>query len=1298
LLSPARATPVPSIDYPLLPPSSSSSSSSVDGLTAYLKGLCGVNPQDLLAGASKAARLQATMAGSAAAQGTQTLLLGAPAVLPLLPSSAWPHALRVHLLNEAGVSTIVTAPSSATTIREIGQYYAHKNNCNLSVTAAAGTGGAGGTTAPWSLATSLFVFSFHGVMVTSDKATLASIGYGGGGNTAGGAASASSSAAAGGGGGEMDVLHVRLDFERLYRSLREEMGREVRLATAQALQAEQARDQEEKRWKDKQEELERAEAAMRRAAAEVDRLSSEKSSNQSSIDAAKKALEEQREELTRLARAKQAAEGSDADRIEVKRHEKLRASLAKELASLQAEVSELAAKEAKVAAERSSLARDIAALEQRQTNMEDEMASLAYLAPVESFASPAEAAAAAARSAPPGFQPLATLTSQLERLERAQVEFVAAQKKIHFIVQEITHKKAEIHALNKKVALAVSVGATPAGAAASANGTTFMPAQQQALVEEAQADASTSPQPPLHPHAASASAGTPTGSHASTPLSSASKSLGGGASSSAAQQQQQQSSSSQDLLPSLPLLRHRAALLEKETRELVRWKSIAKHLEQEAKESARWKALGKAAQQRERALEQAAAEIGGGAAHWRQRARAFEKEVRELRAWKRAVDASTSGLGMPPSSPQGDFYIAANPTPLSNISYDGDASNVDGGGGANGGSGIGDGTVPLGADDAADGDDDSVEPIEPHPRHVTISEEEERLFAQKQANAAALAAANGGMLVDENADPVLAAQQRISAELLAAEAEEERLVQSMKLNSSSHHHATGPSSAASTPSNASSPASGPSLASSPRGPIPHGGGGTTTTTSNRSRRASTAGTLSAAAASAAAGSSSAAAAAIAASADHRDTATEDEELFRLGEALVRRNQHLQQHRMMVRYQQQQLALQAAQMQRDMEMQMQHQQHQQHQHQHQSMQHVQQDHSSMHNYANKTGVLQASAPVFTPRFQTDAPAVLPLQSNAPVVGMAPGGLGGLSSHYTKIGGGGSGSGITSPFGSSLHTSPSLSPSPPAASPLAATSTTWSSSSHHSHSHALGHGHGHGHGRLGHAQGSLEALPALDALDPAAFWLPHRRADSGSNTVGSSILDSTVSAGGPPPGLGGNTSTAGGLRNRSFSQPPSMLPPPHHQSGLHHHLSSLSPSHATHGGALSLSPTHGPIGSGAQGSNNVSMPFTAFHRSANLTIIDDDSDLGGGGSSAAAAAAAGVAGLVSPGGPGSSSGTAVSDGASPLNLGVGVGVGVGPVGSGMAGSLFGGTSGHGQLPAFFSLSQQQSSFGHQPERER
>jgi len=150
-----------------------------------------------------------------------------------------------------------------------------------------------------------------------------------------------------------------------------------------------------------------------------------------------------------------------------------------------------------------------------------------------------------------------------------------------------------------------------------------------------------------------------------------------------------------------------------------------------------------------------------------------------------------------------------------------------------------------------------------------------------------------------------------------------------------------------------------------------------------------------------------------------------------------------------------------------------------------------------------------------------------------------------------------------------------------------------------------------------------------------------------------------------------------------------------------LSSLSPSHATHGGALSLSPTHGPIGSGAQvggSNNNVSMPFTSFHRSANLTIIDDDSDLGGGGSSAAAAAAAGVAGLVSPGGPGSSSGTAVSDGASPLNLGVGVGVGVGPVGSGMAGSLFGGTSSHGQLPAFFSLSQQQSSFGHQPARDQ
>ena len=90
-------------------------------------------------------------------------------------------------------------------------------------------------------------------------------------------------------------------------------------------------------------------------------------------------------------------------------------------------------------------------------------------------------------------------------------------------------------------------------------------------------------------------------------------------------------------------LRYRLKLLEKDARDLVKWKTLARSHESDAKEAVQWKNALKQAKARERALEHEYKETS----HWKARARAMEREVRELRQWKARLDATGLGGEMP---------------------------------------------------------------------------------------------------------------------------------------------------------------------------------------------------------------------------------------------------------------------------------------------------------------------------------------------------------------------------------------------------------------------------------------------------------------------------------------------------------------------------------------------------------------------------------------------------------------------------------------------------------------------------
>jgi hypothetical protein len=1196
LLSLAR-TPEPSIDYPL-------NLNVVDTTPP----LC--NPQDLLAGSCRATRLAATMSGSAAALGAQTLLLGTPALLPSTPSATWPQALRVNIINEAGISTIVTVPSPNITIRELCIFYTQKNNINLTVggnatatlasssSSSAIQGSVSGSTGSFTLSNSLFQFSYKGKLINSDRTTLTSIGF----DT------------------DCDIIHISLDYQTLYRTLRNEMAREIHILSRRTRISTKNRNNEENKWKLKMEQLENIEKNLKTTQLLVDQVSEEKLNIQQSIDTLKLNISNETNEISRLSKAKSIAEGSDIDRIEMKRYEKLKHTLSKEYTTLEHEMNELVEKSRKVEVEKNSIHNEIKNLNEKSYQMEDEISTLAYLAPIESFNSPEAAAIASSTSAPIGFQPISILNIQVEKLEKLHTEFLSIQKKIHFILHEISHKKQEIHMLNKKIAMCAGLNVGPN------TNTSF---NEMAMTESnSTSGTSTLPPSPANERVQMKLAATAATLSSSTSASSASSSstptppISASGSTSLSSSTATTSTSNNILLDptSLPAMRNRAALLEKETKELIRWKSIARHLEQESKESARWKALGKAALAREKTLEQIVSNVNNhttitsttvssdsngsvgvppipvsAASKWRTRARAFEREMRELRAWKRAIDLQTVAAagGGGPASPQGDFYAASNPTPLSNITYD-DSDHTNNNNSSRGilstdsdllTASVVDG-LPTSISSLAatlEADDDTSDPdrIEPQSLHMIHSAEEERLYAQKlvSARVATLTGVNGvnnnsmmlganglvgldetngaSMQIDPNGGPV-ATHQRISAELMAAEAEEERLVQSMRLRSPRSGTPIQSSSQQimqqqqQVVSNASSPS--PSHASSP---------------TLKGRRHSSAASLSPAGAASpsltAINSNTVNPSVIGTSVIDGgisiDSPSGDDELLRLGEALVRRNGHLQQHRLMVRYQQQQMAIQmqAVQMARDMEQSYPQQQHnstshiqsmihmqqqaqqtlQQQQQQSSHMTHAHtQPQEQMHNYSSKTGVLQASAPVFTPRFHSDT--TLPLSdpirssvSNGSGVGHTVSGSK-LASHYTKV------STANSSFASSLHTSPSLNSSP------VNNSSPWMNSGSTSLGTVLTNG-----------------TNGTDHLDPSAYWLP--------------------------PTLGGGTETTldgsanASSRMRSLSNPPLPL----HPSNVSSTLSS----------ALG-----GSVLAGLS-----SDPFTAaFRRSANLTIIDDDNE--------------------------------------------------------------------------------------------
>jgi len=90
-------------------------------------------------------------------------------------------------------------------------------------------------------------------------------------------------------------------------------------------------------------------------------------------------------------------------------------------------------------------------------------------------------------------------------------------------------------------------------------------------------------------------------------------------------------------------LRYRLKQLDKDARELAKWKALARAHEHEAKESVRWKTRLKHTKQREKQLEREARE----AAEWKARAGGMEKELRALRQWKSRMDAAGMGGEVP---------------------------------------------------------------------------------------------------------------------------------------------------------------------------------------------------------------------------------------------------------------------------------------------------------------------------------------------------------------------------------------------------------------------------------------------------------------------------------------------------------------------------------------------------------------------------------------------------------------------------------------------------------------------------
>lgn len=825
LLSLAR-TPQPTTDYPHL-------SSLPSRVLAFLSSLFPSfaltslsNPADLVAGQSRCVRAAATSASSGAALHAQTLLLGGPAHLPSSPSQQ-NGSVRIQIIDEAGNSTIVTCPSANTTMREIMTYYTQKNNACLSLSPSSSS------TSP-SLSQSLYIFRFRGVRITKDKATLASLGI------TPPAASADAIPLNCTDYPPLPQLHVEVDAEQLYLQLRGEMLRERKLAVERLSAAEHARDEQERSWKEKMDELEEKEAELNKAKQRLEAVSNEKSRLYAAVESNKRSVTEQTEKIQQLQQEKFDKEGSASERAEQKRLEKLRNGLRNELDALSVERRELDAKIAKVEKEQSTLEREIRTVEDKSAGMDSEISQFACFAPPELYAEmqatdaeTAESQMATSLAAHPNFQPLTTLYSTLESLEKQQAELVIARKKVEFILGEISHKRTEVAALTKKV--------------------------QQA---QAAMDATTEPN--------AVNAASTSSSHKSDPS------------------------------HSLATLRSRLLHLERETRDLVRWRGIARHLELESKELTRWKMLAKASINRERAQEREAKDK----VHWRTRARAFEMEMRQLRAWRRTVMsgggsaaaaalASNSGVPADPAASPSDFYTA-NPSAatLSNITYD---------------------TPP-----SMDGEVDGSERVEPDAHSLQLAEAQEAAMAHSQHSDSSLHHASDGSSSARHRH----GRDRMTDELAAAEEEEERLMQNVRRPDSSISNSSSGSRRGSTSSSPSS---------------------------------------------------------------HLTDGDADEELLRLGEALVRRNQHLHQHRLILRYQhqqQQQLAaiqqhqaLQAVMQQRES---MEHQQQQQH---HQSLEH-------MHAYnSGKAGMLQASAPVFTPRF----PGV---ETVGGVVSSPP-------SHYTKL---------------------------------------------------------------------------------------------------------------------------------------------------------------------------------------------------------------------------------------------------------------------------------------------------------
>lgn len=107
-------------------------------------------------------------------------------------------------------------------------------------------------------------------------------------------------------------------------------------------------------------------------------------------------------------------------------------------------------------------------------------------------------------------------------------------------------------------------------------------------------------------------------------------------------------------------LRYRIKLLEKDARDLLKWKSLARSVEQDARESVRYKTALRLAKQREKLLEKELIIRGGGLNDpaiasmtmtqastpsngmlneiWKLRAKRIEREVKELRAWKKQME------------------------------------------------------------------------------------------------------------------------------------------------------------------------------------------------------------------------------------------------------------------------------------------------------------------------------------------------------------------------------------------------------------------------------------------------------------------------------------------------------------------------------------------------------------------------------------------------------------------------------------------------------------------------------------